>query len=401
VVDLDGKKIPGAGGPVAVLNPGLARPGATVGVAGSGFDPGAAVQVLLTSGKNRPAPVAAGKADRNGAVRTEFTFPAAAASASDQQVVTIQQQNSDKVAQADMVAQAGVATASLSDNSAAPGGTLTVDATGFQPGETVNVYWGRVSGEPSGTLRADSSGQISREGVRVGVGPTGQSNLILVGAKSKSAAVAPFTMLGLYPTAASQPYAARAGNPIDVAGKGFAPGERVLVYFNEATGTPALTQRADSKGNVGGLGFEIPFGLEGKQTLILTGEQSRASVSTGFSVLPYSPIARANTYGGLPGTTLSFFVREFAPDEAVHVYVGRGKGSQGELITAFRVNERGTASAAGEYVIPGDAQGKLTFTLIGAKSGGTTTATVTVDKADGAVNVPPQPKYKLPPELKE
>lgn len=401
MVDLDGKRVPAAGGPVAVLNPGLARPGATVGVTGSGFDPGATVQVLLTSGTGRPAEVASDKADRNGAVEAAFTFPAAAANAGDQHMVTVQQANSDNVAEAQLVTQAGVATASLSDNTAAPGGTVTVNASGFLSGETINVYWGRVAGEPSATLEADAGGQVSRESIRVGVGPTGESTLVLVGKESQSAAVAPFTMLALYPTAKSQPYSAKAGNPITVSGAGFAPGERVLVYFNEATGTPALAGKADPKGNVSGLSFRVPFGLKGKHVLILIGEQSRASVSTGFSVQEYSPAARANTYGGLPGTNLTFYVTDFAANEAVHVYIGRGKDSQGELVAAFRVNERGSASTAGGYVVPGNAQGKLTFTLVGAKSEGTTTTTVTVDKADGAVNVPPQPKYTLPPELEE
>ena len=401
VVDLDGKKVPAIGGPVAVLNPGLARPGATVGVSGSGFDPGATVQVLLTTGNGKPTPVASGKADRHGSVSTEFEFPAAAASAGNEHVVTLQQANSDKVAEAELVAQAGVATASVSDQAAAPGSTLTVNANGFMPGENIKVYWGRVAGEPTATFKADQTGSVSKQTLTVGVGPTGPSSLILVGEKSQSAAVAPFTMLALYPSAAAKPYAARAGDTVAVSGKGFAPGERVLVYFNQATGSPVFTQKAEARGAVSGMTFKVPFGLKDKQSLILIGEQSRASANTGFSVMPYSPSARANTYGGLPGTTLTFYVKDFAPNEAVHVYVNRGPNSQGELVSAFRVDERGSAAAAGSYVIPGNASGKLTLTLVGAKSEGTATATVTVDKVDGPVNVPPQPKYSLPPDLEE
>ena len=401
VVDLDGKKVPAIGGPVAVLNPGLARPGATVGVNGSGFDPGASVQVFLTTGNGKPTPVAAGKADRHGSLTTEFEFPAAAATAGNQHLVTLQQANSDKVAEAELVAQAGVATASVSDQAAAPGSSLTVNASGFMPGENIKVYWGRVAGEPTATFKADESGAVSKQTLTVGVGPTGPSSLILVGDKSQSAAVAPFTMLSLYPSAAAKPYAARAGDNISVAGKGFAPGERVLVYFNQATGSPVFAQKANARGAVAGMSFKIPFGLKGKQSLILIGEQSRASANTGFSVMPYSPSARANTYGGLPGTTLTFYVKDFAPNEAVHVYANRGPNSQGELVSAFRVDEKGTAAAAGSYVIPGNASGKLSLTLVGTRSEGSATATVTVDKVDGPVNVPPQPKYTLPPDLED
>jgi hypothetical protein len=380
VIEIEGKKVPAAEGPIAVLNPGLARPGAEVGVNGSGFDPGARVRVLLSTGNSKPAEVATGKVDRNGAVMAEFTFPEGAATAGDEHVVTVHQVNSDKVAEAELMAQAGVATAKLSDDTAAPGDSLSVNAAGFLPRETVNVFWGRVAGKPTATLKADESGSLSKESVKVGVAPTGESTLILVGAKSQSAAVAPFTMLGLYPTAASKPYAARAGDPIAVSGDGFAPGERVLVHVNQATGSPAFVEETDSRGDVAGVSFRVPFGLKGKQTLILTGEQSRASVSTGFSVLPYQPTARANTYGGLPGTILTFYVKDFAPDEVVHVYIGRGQGSQGERVSEFRVDGKGSATAAGEYVIPRDAQGKLTLTLVGTKSEASTTTTVSVEE---------------------
>jgi hypothetical protein len=380
IVDIEGNKVPAESGPVAVLNPGLARAGAEVGVNASGFDPGARVRVMLSTGESKPKEVASGKVDRSGGVTAEFTFPTGAAAAADQHVVTVHQVNSDKVAEAELVAQANVATAKLSDDTAAPGDTLTVNASGFAPNEGVKVYWGRVAGKPAATLEADESGSLSKESVRVGVAPTGESTMILVGAKSQSAAVAPFTMLGLYPTAGSKPYAARAGETISVSADGFAPGERVLLHVNQATGTPVFVEKSDSKGNISGLSIRIPFGLKGKQTLILTGEQSRASVSTGFSVMPYQPTARANTYGGLPGTTLTFYVKDFAPNETVNVYVGRGKGSQGERVSSFKVNEKGSATAAGEYVIPGDAQGKLTLTLVGTKSEGSATTTVTVEK---------------------
>jgi hypothetical protein len=399
-VVLDGKKIPIGGGPVALLNPGLARPGAKVGVNASGFDPGSTVSVVLAAPGAKGKSVASAKVDKSGVVATDFTFPVGSANEGTQ-VVTIQQGNSDKVAKAELRVEAGVGLLKLSDDTAAPGATLTADAEGFMPKEKINVYWGRISGTPSDVLQADEAGRLSKAPIKVGVGAVGDNTVIMIGDKSKTAAIQPFTLLGLYPTAATKPYAAKAAQSIGISGGGFAPGERVLVFFNEASGAPGLEMRADGSGNVGGAGFKVPFGLKGEQTLILVGEQSRASVSSGFSVLPYSPVARAGTYGGLPGTTLNFYAKAFAPNEAVHVYVGRGQGSDGEIVAAFRVDDKGAAQAAGHYMIPGDAQGKLTFSLVGAKSGGTATVTVTVDKPDGPVNLPPQPKYTLPPDLKE
>jgi hypothetical protein len=176
-------------------------------------------------------------------------------------------------------------------------------------------------------------------------------------------------MLSLYPSAVAHPWAAKAGESIGLTGKGFAPGEHVLVHFNESSGVPPLVLQADASGKIpAGGGFRIPFGITGKQTVILTGEQSRASVSSGFSVLPYTPVVRASSWGGLPGTVLNFYVRDFAPNEVVKVYTGGTPGNAGELVAAFRVDAKGAASAVGSYTIPGNAQGKLTFNMVGSKS---------------------------------
>jgi hypothetical protein len=399
-VEIDGKGIPVNSGPVAVLNPGLARPGGTVGVNATGFDPGASVEVLLTSGPSaKPAVVASAKADKSGSVSTEFSVPVDSANAAPTQEVTVQQAKGNKVAKAELVAQAGVGTVKLGDKTGAPGSSIGLDAEGFLPGEQVNVYFGRAGGEPATKLKADSAGRISKASVRVGVAPAGDSTIVMIGDKSKTTATASFTMLGLYPTAKTSPYAVKAGDSISVSGKGFAPNERVLVHFNESGGAAPIVLQSDGRGTVTGAAFKVPFGLKGQHTLILTGEQSRASVSSGFSVLPYSPTARASTYGGLPGTVLNFYARDFAPNEVVKVYIGGSANTQGDLVAAFRVDAKGSVSAAGSYVIPGSAQGKLTFSLVGSKSESTATVKVTVDKADGPVNVPAQPKYTLPPEL--
>lgn len=401
-VDINGQQIPATPGPVAVLNPGMAKPGATIGVNGSGFDPGAAVDVLLSAAGGQPAPVASGEVDKDGAVHAEFAFPAAAASSGGAALVTVKQQQSDKEAKADLVAQAGAGLVKLSDNVGAPGATLTVDAAGFMPNEQIGVYWGAAAGTPAATMTANEHGEVSKEPVKVGLAAAGDTTLILVGEQSKTAAASPFTMLSLYPTAVSTPYAARAGEAIGITGGGFAPGEHILVHFDESTGISQLKLQADDTGAIpAGGGFRVPFGLTGKHTVILTGEQSRASVSSGFTALPYTPTARASTWGGLPGTQLNFYAKDFAPNEVVKVYTGADANNAGVLVAAFRVDQRGAASAQGSYVIPGDAQGELGFSLVGSKSQATATVTITVDKTDGPVNIPPQPKYILPPELSD
>ncbi|HZC25882.1 MAG TPA: hypothetical protein VE287_02595, partial [Actinopolymorphaceae bacterium] len=283
----------------------------------------------------------------------------------------------------------------LSKGYGPPGTALTVDAQGFLPGEAINVYWGRTTGTPSAVLHADEHGGLLRMPLRVGVGAVGANTLILVGVKSHTQGMAPFQLLRQYPTVLTKPFAARANETINVVGKGFAPNERVLGYFNEIGGTPVMTIQADAGGKIGNVAFKVPYGIKGRQTLIFVGEQSRAATKTGFLAQPYMPVVRTSTWGGLPGTVMNFYAKGFAPNEAVHVFVN------GELVSAFRVNEKGSAFAAGSYMIPGDAQGKVFFKLVGARSGGVGTITVKVDKSEGPVKLPKQPKYKLPPDLKQ
>jgi hypothetical protein len=295
------------------------------------------------------------------------------------------------------VSPGGVGSATIVGKAAGkPGDTVTVSAHGFGPGEKVNVFWGRASGIPVVSLTAGSSGSL-RASVPVGVAPVGPTTLVLVGTKTRTTATAPYLMLGLYPSTVFHPYAVRAGNSITFTGSGFAPGEQVLIYLNASTGMPALTTTATG-GGAFSVRFVVPFGLKGGQRLTSIGEQSRASVSSGFTVLPYSPEAQASTYDALPGTSVSFYASGFAANEVVLVYAG-GRGSNGQLVTAFRVSSKGSAGNAGHYIVPSGVGPGLYFRLVGQKSGGSAAAKISVAAPAQPVTVPTQRPYVLPPSL--
>jgi hypothetical protein len=397
-VTLGGHTVAAAGQPILLLNPGLVAPGGQVSVQGSGFDPGSTVRVrLLAKRSSQGTEVALGKINKTGSLFTQFTMPSSVSGSG--ATVVAQEQGSSKSATAQLVSPAGAASASIVGKAAGqPGNTVTVSATGFGPGETVNVFWGRMNGTPAATLTADGSGSISRASVKVGVAPVGPTTLVLVGAKTDATATAPYQMLGLYPSTTPHPYAVLSGKTMTYTGSGFAPGERVLIYFNASGGMPALTVQANSGGSFS-TSFVVPFGLTGRQTLTAIGEQSRAAVTTGFTVLPYSPAVQVSTYGAMPGTTVSFYASGFAPNEVVEVYLGRGQGNSGQLISAFRVDGRGNAAAAGKYVIPNATGPALYFTMVGQQSGGTATAKVSVTAPAQPVTVPSQSPYTLPPSL--
>ena len=397
-ITLGGHSVPAGGQPIILLSPGLVAPGGQVSVQGSGFDPGAAVEVrLLAKRSSQGTKVAMGKTNKYGSLATEFNMPQSMNGSG--AIVVAQESGSSKSATAQLVTPTGAASMSIVGKAAGqPGNTATVSATGFGPGEKVNVFWGRMSGAPAASLTADGSGSISRASVPVGLAPVGSTTMVLVGTKTHATATAPYQMLGLYPSTTPHPYAVLAGKVLTYSGSGFAPGEQVLIYLNGSGGTPALSVQANPGGGFT-TSFVVPFGLTGKQTLTAVGAQSRASVSTGFTVLPYAPAVQASTYGAMPGTSISFYAKGFAANEVVEIYLGRGQGSSGQLVTAFRVNAQGNAAAAGRYIIPGNAQNTLDFTLVGQTSGGSGVAKVSVTAAQQPVTVPTQPPYVLPPDL--
>src|SRR5204862_150187 len=109
------------------------------------------------------------------------------------------------------------------------------------------------------------------------------------------------------------------GDMITVSLHGFSPGEAINVYWNAISGQP----------------------------VVFLGEQSGTSVAVNWMVEPYMPNAQASTYGGLPGTTVSFYATGFARNEVVHVYVGRTQNSTGSMVSCFSTDQKGNAAAAG------------------------------------------------------
>jgi hypothetical protein len=399
MVTIGGHPVAAGGGPMILANPGMVSPGGMVTIDGSGFTPGSSVSVFLKEGNSGAKMMGTGKAAKWGTVTVVFRMPS---TMTGQSSTVIAQQNGGaaKTAQAQIMTPLGIGQVVIDGKSAGkPGQKVTISATGFGHGEKVNVYWGRVAGTPVTTLTASPAGGVGQATVPVGIAPVGPTTLVLVGQTTHTTATAPYQMLGLYPSVVPHPYAVRAGHPVTVTGTGFAPNEQVLFYLNAAGGQPALAETASAGGTMS-LSFMVPFGLKGAQTLIAVGDESRASVDSGFTVLPYNPTAQASTYGAMPGTNISFYATGFAKNEVVEVYTGRGKGANGTLVTAFRVNSKGSAANAGNYILP-NGGGATTFTLVGQLSGGVAVAkvNVTAPPMGGQVNVPSQPPYVLPPSL--
>src|SRR6185369_11872694 len=107
--------------------------------------------------------------------------------------------------------------------------------SGFASGESVNVYWNSLGGEPIATFRADGGGSV-RANVQVPFAAVGNNSFIFVGEKSQSPVTASFLVLTLYPTVKPSSYALQADNSLSFSGVGFGPNERVLIFLNSTNG---------------------------------------------------------------------------------------------------------------------------------------------------------------------
>jgi hypothetical protein len=150
--------------------------------------------------------------------------------------------------------------------------------------------------------------------------------------------------------------------------------------------------------------FLIPFELKGKNTFIFVGDKSQATTTSSFDVLPYTPSADPSTYGGRPGTSVTFYGAGFARNEIVRVYIGRTQTSSGKEVACFKTNDQGAIVGGGTaYTIqPNTQAGEMVFSLIGDKSQAAAVAQVEIMEATGPVQgggTAEQKEYVCPYDL--
>jgi nucleoid-associated protein YgaU len=396
VVQVQGTSVAIERKPLVLLNPSSVRQGSSLGVTGSGFDPGATIDVYVKQQESdNPDPITFVQVDKSGGFGgVAFAVPETLPRGSF--IVEARERESNNVARATAVVSGGSPQVKLGTGAGKSGDTVELSAQGFGPDEDVNVYWNGLTGDSVGTLHTDGGGAVRQGSIRVPFGAVGNNGFVFIGDNSQSPVTVPFQLLNLYPSVALSSYAIKADNVLSFTGKDFGPDEQVMVYLNSPDGPPLEVLQADGSGgfdNAGG--FLVPFGLHGKQTLIYVGEQSNAPTTASFDTLPYTPSAQPSTYGGRPGTTLTFYAIGFARDEIVHALVGRTQDNPGQEVSCFRTDAQGNAASGGSYIVPADAAaGQLIFSLLGSKSESVATAALEVIASDVPVQVPPQPPFQ-------
>lgn len=382
-------------GPLILLNPSTVRPGSAVGIIGGGFDPSATIDIVAKrNAGDRGDPVTFVQSDKGGSFGgVNYTVPPSFARGDF--IIEARQRKGDKVARATGIVASTAPSVKLGIQVGKPGEEVALSAQGFAANEDVKVYWNAVGGDAVASFRSDGDGAIPQAALRVPFGAVGQNSFVFVGASSQAPVTMQFQLLSLFPVVTLSDYAIKADNELRFTGKDFGPSERVLLYFNTPDGPPLAAIQAGADGTFTDAGgIVVPFGLKGQQTLVFVGEQSRAPATVSFDILGYTPNVQPSTYGGRPGTAVSFYAQGFARSELVKVFVGRTSTSPGRLVSCFRTDDRGSAGAAGSYVIGGSgAAGQLLFSFVGGRSGASTTASVEVMASDVAVQLPQEKDF--------
>jgi hypothetical protein len=383
--------------PLVLLNPSSARPGSTVGVTGSGFDPGTTLDIYLKHSQNdQGTDLGFVQADKSGSFGG-FNVTLPSTFVSGPFIVDAKEHNGGKEAYATGTVAANSPQVTFGTQVGKPGDVVAFSLKGFAPDEAVKVYFNSLSSPIITTVHTDQNGDLRQDNLTVPFGAIGNNSFIFFGQKSQSPVTVSFLMLNLYPTITVNTYATKADSTLSFSGKGFGPDERVLLHLNSVQSPPIAVVQADGQGAfTNGAAFTIPFELKGKNTFIAIGEQSQAPATVSIDVLPYTPLAETSTYGGRPGTTITFYGTGFARDEVVDVYAGGTTQSRGTEVSCFLTNDQGNFGAAGSYTIePNTQPGNLTFTLIGNESQAPAVVKMQIMPPDA--NTPPMANVNTPP----
>ncbi|HEY1296681.1 MAG TPA: hypothetical protein VGJ60_26690, partial [Chloroflexota bacterium] len=171
---------------------------------------------------------------------------------------------------------------SLSAQQGPPGTSITATGTGFQPGETVQVFF---NGAQVGTPVADTAGTF-KSTFNIPTIANGKYQVDAKGQTSGNTASAPFTVGGA--NVALSTDSGAVGASVTATGTGFAPGDSVRLVF---AGSLVSTQNADTTGSVT-FNFTIPRVVPGLYLVVMSGG-SGATASATFTVtsVPQTPVA--------------------------------------------------------------------------------------------------------------
>lgn len=167
------------------------------------------------------------------------------------------------------------------------------------------------------------------------------------------------------------PYAARPGQPVDVQGHGFAPGETVHLIVGRAS-LSHTTAAFDGSFRLRAA-YTVPYtARSGFVRLSVIGDQSQQAAWQRLYVIPLQTWAVASAYAVHPGDRVKFDLNGFAARETIDVY--QGSAYLGH--SAKRTDVQGHVAGVGPFRVQ---EGVFpTYTFVGTRSGARSQVTLTM-----------------------
>jgi len=253
-------------------------------------------------------------------------------------------------------------------------------AGGFEPGDRIAVYLTNggdsASQRPLVTVSADEVGNTAWTEVEVPVMPAGKYDLLLKGETTRGELRTAVSVAAPTPELALSPWSGLPGRKVDLNAKGFLPGEQVDVFLGQDR-QPILNLQADQFGDLWGAGpVTIPIDSQGGQLpIIMRGRMSQSEVTSEFTVIGPDPWMELSSYADFPGTAVTANGGGFASGERLTLHVG---SATSPVVAEGVAGDDGSYRGLGPAQVPADAQGQVTFVVVGESSHTETQATFKV-----------------------
>jgi uncharacterized repeat protein (TIGR02543 family) len=199
------------------------------------------------------------------------------------------------------------------------GGAVTLNASGFAPGERMYFYMDDNQINGLNIYWADSNGKSSCS-YTFGDNLTGVHTFKATGDSSGLTATVSYTVPNMTPTLTVTPPGQEGGGAVTLNASGFAPGERMYFYMDDNQINGLNIYLADSTGN-SSCSYTFGDNLTGVHTFKATGDSSGLTASASYSVT-MSGVALAITSGtATAGSQITLTATGFAPNERMYFYM--------------------------------------------------------------------------------
>lgn len=267
-------------GPAVSVGPSEVNPGDTVTVTGEGYLPGEDVVVTIDpSGESVTV-----TADENGSFTTDITVPEDAELGEYTATGVGQESDASDSDTFSVVEPAAQPTLMVDPSEVNPGDDVTINGSGFLPGEEVEVT---IDGEGGTTVvQADENGSFSLDVTVPEDADLGTYTASALGLESERTASDTFDVVepgAVSPSVTVDPSEVNPGDTVTVTGEGFLPGEEVVVTIDPSGESVTVTADEDGAFSVE---VTIPEDAEpGDFTATAVGQESERTASDDFTVV--------------------------------------------------------------------------------------------------------------------